>query len=244
MYFRTKDIKGTPLLQLVEAFRNAEGQPRQRVVASLGDASLPEGESHHIARAVESQLGGQPDLLAPELSTQAADWVTRIVQIAGRSKSARPAAVDKVDGVLVEGIATENIVQMEPQLVAMRAWEDLGLTGILHRQGLNDSQIATARLLVANRFIEPLSEWALIDWAGRTALPELLDIRVTKSAKDRLYLAGDALFKQRKPIETALREQEGGLFGFRRGVILYDVTNTHFEGVCAKNPNTRYADRK
>ncbi|MFT5402410.1 MAG: hypothetical protein ACI9DF_001238, partial [Verrucomicrobiales bacterium] len=38
MYFRTKTIKGTPLLQLVESYRNAEGSPRQRVVASLGDA--------------------------------------------------------------------------------------------------------------------------------------------------------------------------------------------------------------
>jgi hypothetical protein len=244
MYFRTKTIKGTPLLQLVESFRNAEGQPRQRVVASLGDARLPAGETHLIARAVESHLAGQPDLLAPGLSTQAADWVTRIIQVTARSKSARPAAVEKVDGVLVEGIATENIVQLGPQLVAMKAWEELGLTGALQRQGLNDSQVATARLLVANRFIEPLSEWALIDWAGRTALPELLDIRVTKSAKDRLYLAGDALFKQRKPIEAALREQEGGLFGFRRGVILYDVTNTHFEGVCAKNPKARHGRNK
>jgi hypothetical protein len=49
-------------------------------------------------------------------------------------------------------------------------------------------------LLVANRLIEPLSEWALIDWAERTALPELLDIRITKTTKDRLYHTGVALF--------------------------------------------------
>ena len=39
MFFRTKIVKDTPLVQLVEAFRNAEGLPRQRVVASLGDAA-------------------------------------------------------------------------------------------------------------------------------------------------------------------------------------------------------------
>ena len=44
MFFRTKILKDTPLVQLVEAFRNAEGQPRQRVVASLGDAAIPEAE--------------------------------------------------------------------------------------------------------------------------------------------------------------------------------------------------------
>jgi len=31
MYFRTKTVKNTFLLQLVESYRNAEGLPRQRV---------------------------------------------------------------------------------------------------------------------------------------------------------------------------------------------------------------------
>jgi hypothetical protein len=42
MYFRTKTVKGTPLVQLVESYRNSRSQPRQRVIASLGDAPLPE----------------------------------------------------------------------------------------------------------------------------------------------------------------------------------------------------------
>ena len=52
MYFRTKTVKNTPLVQLVESFRNAEGQPRQRVVVSLGDAQVPAAEQKAIARAV------------------------------------------------------------------------------------------------------------------------------------------------------------------------------------------------
>jgi hypothetical protein len=65
----------------VESFRNAEGQPRQRVVVSLGDARLPDGEEATIARAVRGHLLGQSELLAPELSEQAAGWVRRIVQL-------------------------------------------------------------------------------------------------------------------------------------------------------------------
>ena len=72
MFFRTKTVKGTPLVQLVESYRNPEGQPRQRVVASLGDADIPETEKKSIARAVENQLRGQDDLLDPGLSEQAA----------------------------------------------------------------------------------------------------------------------------------------------------------------------------
>ncbi|MEX2577820.1 MAG: IS1634 family transposase [Verrucomicrobiales bacterium] len=246
MFFRTKSVKGTPLVQLVESYRNAEGQPRQRVVASLGDADLPQDEKKAIARAVEDHLCGQSDLLpaADQLSEEGARWVAHITKLVGRSRSARPTRSDKVDGVLVDGIATENVVQFGPQLVARAAWRELGLDNILADAGLHSAQIATAHLLVANRLIEPLSEWALIDWSAHTALPELLDIRVTKTTKDRLYYTGDALFAKRKFIESALREAQAGLFGSCGGIVLYDVTNTHFEGLCAKNPKARHGKNK
>lgn len=244
MFLRTKSVKGTPLLQLVESYRNPEGQPRQRVVASLGDAVIPQADQKLVARAVEAHLAGQSDLLDPGLSEEAARWVTRILQIIGRSKSARPARTDKLDGVLVDDITTENVVQLGPQLVARAAWRQLGLDPILRDAGLNPAQSATAQLLVANRLIEPLSEWALIDWASRSALPELLDIRITKTTKDRLYHTGDALFAKRKSVEAALRDAQAGLFGRRGGIILYDVTNTHFEGLCAKNPKAAHGKNK
>lgn len=244
MYFRTKTVKHTPVVQLVESYRNAEGQPRQRVVVSLGDARLPETEKPFIARAVENHLNGQADLLPPELSEEAAAWVRRILQLAGRSKSARPVHAESVDGVLADRVETENVVQFGPQLVAMEAWNRLGLGTLLEKAGLNKSQTATAQLLVAGRLIEPSSEWALIDWAERTALPELLGLRVTKSGKDRLYHAGDALFKRRKEIEAGLRHRQDDLFGPGGGVVLYDLTNTHFEGLCAKNPKARHGKNK
>ena len=244
MYFRTKTVKGTALVQLVESYRNAEGQPRQRVVASLGDASVPEMEKPRIARAVENHLAGNRDLLGPDLSEEAAAWVTRILQLLGRSKSARPVVAEKVDGVLIDRIATENVVELGPQLVALAAWNELGLSDALDQAGLNASQIATAQLLVANRLIEPLSEWALIDWSARTALPELLGIRVTKSTKDRLYHTSDALYARRKTLEQTLRRREADIFCLQRSIVLYDVTNTHFEGLCAKNPKARHGKNK
>ena len=61
-------------------------------------------------------------------------------------------------------------------------------------------------------------------------------MRLSKTTKDRLYRVNDELLKHRKPIETTLRDKTQNLFSLSRGVILYDVTHTHFEGICAKNP--------
>lgn len=245
MYFRTKIIKDTPVVQLVESFRNPEGQPRQRVLASLGDARLPEAEKTQIARAVEDHLLGKAKLsIDSPLSDEASSWVARILQLLGRSKSAKPASIDKIDGVLLDKIQTENVVQFGPQCIAMAAWNELGLTEMLEGAGLNPAQAATAQLMVANRLIEPLSEWALIDWSHRTALPEMLGIRITKTTKDRLYQTSDLILSHRNSLEQKLRHREAELFDCKRSIILYDMTNTHFEGVCANNPKARHGKNK
>jgi hypothetical protein len=75
-------------------------------------------------------------------------------------------------------------VELRPELFALKAWEDLRFTPMLETLGMNPSAIATAQLMVSNFLIEPLSEWALIDWSYRTALPELLDIRKSSQPDD------------------------------------------------------------
>jgi transposase len=246
VYFRTKTVKGTPLVQLVESYRNLQSQPRQRVIASLGDASLPEEEKRAIAKAVESALKGQGDWLELEaLSPDASSWVAKIVQLARRSKGGNATIeATTADGVLLDDIQIQEVVQLGPQLVAMKAWEALALNAVLEELGMNASAIATAQLLVFNRLIEPLSEWALIEWSQRTALPQLLGLSLTKTAKDRLYRTGDQLLQGRIKIETQLRDRQPELFDLERSVVLYDVTNTHFEGVCAKNPKARHGKNK
>lgn len=245
MFLRTKKIKGTNLVQLVEAYRTSEGLPRQRVIASLGDADIPDDEKRAIAQAVERRLRGHDDWFEVELSQDATAWVARIVELAGRSRGGTlPVESATVDGVLVDQIQTHGVVQLGPQLVAIKAWEKLGLTAMLEALGMNASEVATAQLMVSNRLIEPLSEWALIDWSQRTALPELLGIRLTRTAKDRLYRTSDSLFANHKAIETQLRNNQRDLFSLERSVILYDVTNTHFEGVCRNNPKAKHGKNK
>jgi signal recognition particle-docking protein FtsY len=211
MYFRTKSIKGSQLVQLVHSYRNSDGLPRQRVIASLGDAKLPEAKKSLIASAVERRIHGEGDFFDSSLSPEASAWVDRIVQLAGRSQAARPVPQATVDGVILDSIETTDVVELGPELVALKAWEELRFTPMLEALGMNPSAIATAQLMVSNRLIEPLSEWALIDWSHRTALPELLDIRITKSAKDRLYRTSDDLMALRKDIESTLLRADVGV---------------------------------
>ena len=50
MFFRIKKSPSGQCLQLLESYRNAQGQPRHRVVVSLGDASIAEVDRPLVAR--------------------------------------------------------------------------------------------------------------------------------------------------------------------------------------------------
>lgn len=237
MFFREKRVKQTKLVQLVESYRDTEGRPRQRIVASLGDASLPEGSSRRIARCVEGHLDGQRDLFDMQLTADEAEWVDRIVKLADRTQSAREQRGNEtLDGVIATDIETVNVVEFGPELVGMAAWNALDLSGKLSELGMNRRAVSIAQAMVINRLVEPLSEWALIDWLEHTGLPEVLNVRITKTTKDRLYKTSDELLTRRKQLEKYLRREEAELFGLHGSIVLYDVTNTHFEGVCAANP--------
>jgi len=103
----------------------------------LGDDKLPAEEEKLIARAVENHLCGHADLLPADLTEEATAWVRRILQLAGRSRSSRPVRSKTIDGVLIDQVETENVVQLGPQLVALEAWKQLGLSPLLERAFCN-----------------------------------------------------------------------------------------------------------
>lgn len=245
MYFRYKQIKSTRQLQLVSSYRNAEGKPRQRIVATLGNAQLPTGEEKAIAKAVEQRLVGGGLLFDFQLSEEAAQWVDRIEKLATQTRSAALTdQPEKIDGVLVDEIETAGVVEYGPELVGMAAWNELGLTDLLSSLGMNHRAVSIAQMMVLNRLIEPLSERGLIHWLQQTALPEILDTRITLTTKDRLYKTSDELFSRKKIIEAFLRERETDLWSLQRSIVLYDMTNTHFEGLCKANPKAARGKNK
>ncbi|MDA3799174.1 MAG: hypothetical protein PF692_08855 [Kiritimatiellae bacterium] len=96
----------------------------------------------------------------------------------------------------------------------------MSFSSILKDAGVPEHVISTAKIMIANRLIEPLSEWGLIDWSEHSALTELLNVRLTKTTKDRLYKTSDYLLGARKQIESSLRQKEQELFKLRRSIAL------------------------
>lgn len=251
MFFRRKSSPSGRVLQLLESYRNPHGQPRQRVVLSLGDAPLAAEDWKPVAAAVSAQLYGQTPLLPPELSASAQRWIdsiTRRVMREGRWLPLRPARSDpqaeSVDGVLVDQVTHGQNAVLGPVLLGKHAWDALRLPAALSALGFNPTQQALAAASVINRLVEPLSEHALRDWLGGTALPELLGEGILKGDPNRFYYVSDALRRQQTKLEAHWRAQQAVHFHYPRTILLYDLTHTHFEGEARGNAKARRGKNK
>jgi hypothetical protein len=221
------------------------------VVLSLGDAPLAAEDWKGVAAAVSDRLYGQAPLLARELSATAQPWVdsiTRRVMREARWLPLRPALsnpqAESLDGVLVDQVTHSQSAVLGPVLLGKHAWDALRLPEALRALGFNPTQQALAAASVINRLVEPLSEHALREWLGGTALPELLGEGILKGDPNRFYYVSDALLGRQTKLEAHWRIAQAEHFHYPRTILLYDLTNTHFEGQARGNAKAKRGKNK
>ena len=90
MFFRRKKSASGQTLQLLEAYRNAHGEPRHRVVVSLEDSRLASAHRPAMAEAVANRLLGQAGLLPLGLPPRERRQVDAIVKRVDREGRWRP----------------------------------------------------------------------------------------------------------------------------------------------------------
>ncbi len=193
MYFRLKTNKTTPVLQLVESYRDKEGKPRQKILLSLGDADIDPSLWKMLAVEVENHLLGTPSLFEMDLNVR--KWIDLIVRELERRESPSSAYIS----IDPKKITHECSTELGPELVVQKAWDTLGLTPILHSCGFNPTQIDRAFISIVNRLISPCSEYALSPWARTTSIPDLLN-RKLQISKDTFYRTSDLLLKYKEEI--------------------------------------------
>jgi len=251
MFFREAISKNSksPVLQLVENIRTENG-PRQRLIVSLGTyLKIPKEKRMEVARIVKERLSGQQSLF--EYDSQAFAYAYKIVkkiQTEGKWNSAREQAAkfaeitkDKNTAeIFIDEVQHGYDRELGQILIGNCFWEKLNFPNILADCGFNERQIKTAQISLLNRLIAQDSEYSIISWLQTVAVEEIVDIDVSQIAHDRFYRISDKLLKNQEYIEESLYNNEKNLFSLEDSIFLYDLTNTYFEGVCAKNPKAQY----
>ncbi|GFO73466.1 transposase, IS1634 family [Bathymodiolus japonicus methanotrophic gill symbiont] len=145
--------------------------------------------------------------------------------------------INHVEAINARSIGVETL--------ALHAAQQLQLDEKLMALGFNKVDTATALGTIIGRMVSPGSELQTHDWLqNQTGLGELLGHDYGNTSLTRLYTVSDKLLKHQATLEYFLADREQTLFNLNRKIVLYDLTNTYFEGQCARNPKAKFGRSK
>ena len=218
--------------RLVESYRNFDNRICHRTLLNIG---FIEGVSVDQLNAIRSELNNlhlkqttffeQKDpvvirftkALWEQLITEKkidTDWV---------NKEAR-----KVD---IDTIVHTNVREIGAEWICYNTWNKLKLTEFLQLKGWDEAEIKLAATQVISRAVYPASELKTSSWIKEnSAVCEVTGYDMEQITKDKLYNSALKLYGVKDDLEKHLSQRTNEIFELNDKIILYDLTNTYFEG--------------
>jgi Transposase len=234
--------------RLCESYRDHTGKPRQRMILGLGELpELPRWEDKKtLAGLLNSMVLEQtyplcehPTLLAKAVeiyhTLESQGKIQQIVQ----TESALAKAVRmeeerrKRECVSMELSSLKNLRsrRVGAEHVCLSALRKLRLDSFLLSHHWSREQVDTALMQIAARAIYPYSELKTVSYLQEnSALCELLNISPETITKDVLYQSARRLYDFHRELETWLHNRVRTLFHMEDKILLFDLSNTYFEG--------------
>ena len=221
--------------RLLESYRSSRG-PRHEILLNLGRLDLPKNQWKSLADRIAAILSGQQMLSSvPEGIEALAQHYAALLKHrqAGQSeRAAQPKTLEPIFRTVdLRSVRTQGVRTIGAEHIGVEYARRLGLERALREAGLSEDEVRVGLLLTVGRLVAPGSELSTFGWVRhRSGLSELIGSWAKGVSLSALYRATDALYEHRQVVEQQLVGEERKLFGLEEKVILYDLTNTYFEG--------------
>jgi len=161
----------------------------------------------------------------------------------GKASSGEGADYHRVD---INTLKNEHSRPVGAEYVIHETIKELELDEKLGSLGFNKAAVDVTVGVIAARLIAPSSERAAHIWLQtRTGIDDLLETDFSTLSQNRVYKVSDMLLRHKAEIEEHLRGKECTLFeDLEETVILYDLTNTFFEGSGKYNSKAHFGHSK
>jgi transposase len=133
--------------------------------------------------------------------------------------------------VNIDTIKHKEVREIGAEWICVNTWNELRLTELLESLGWSEEKIKLAMTQVVSRAVYPASELATTRWIKEnSAICDLTGYDIKKVTKDKLYKGALDLYGVKDKIVKHLSKRTNELFDLQDKIILYDLTNTYFEG--------------
>lgn len=228
--------------RLVRSYKVGD-KNRQQTIHQLGKLeNIPKEKHKLLADRIETILLGSDELLfplSPEIEDIAKKFAKEIIEkgVFSVSKTTKPASLfEEVD----EDYQSININSQEElesksiggEWLVKQAFDQIGIDSIFTSTGMSKNESGIAQMLLTSRLIHPASELETERWlAENSGIQDVYDLNDNHSAtRYRLYKAATHLYKHKDFIEKTFYNTVSDLFSQKNKIVIYDLTNMHFEG--------------
>jgi len=131
----------------------------------------------------------------------------------------------------LNSIRNKDVREIGAEWMSYQAMRQLQLAPFLERLGWNEDQVSLAQTHIISRAVYPASELETTRWIREnSAVCEITGFDIEQVTKDRLYSISKKLYAEKEALEQHLSIRTNELFDIQDKIILYDLTNTYFEG--------------
>ena len=237
--------------RLVENYRNALGGVSQRNIMPVGfmdDVSTE--ELHRIADCLNDRIAGVQTLFEenPTVCQYVDNLYIRLVKEKriDRVLNSRE-SMSKCDWQRVDMNTVENreVRELGAEWMCLQTLRRLQIDSHLDDKGWNASDRDLALAHIVCRTVYPASELKTVRYMQEnSAICELLGLDAGKVTKDKLYAISHRLYSEREGLENHLSVKTNELFDLQDKIILFDLTNTYFEGAMRQSNLARHGRSK
>lgn len=234
--------------RLVESYRNTNNRVCHRTLLNIGfiEDATPE-QLNQIQKRLTHKYEQKQNLFEQEPEdTLVMQYVHEFWQRMVASKKIDPQHGAKLEKmVCADSLTHSNVREIGCEHICHQTWEKLELSQLLLSKGWTQQQVQLAATQIISRAVYPASELATTRWIKEnSAVCELTGYDSEKITKDKLYQSALHLYQVKDAIETHLSKRTNELFDLEDKIILYDLTNTYFEGRKANSKLAQFGRSK
>jgi len=233
--------------RLVESYRNAEGRVCHLTILNIGfiDDHYSADQLNQTARILTDRYEQKQPLFETTdkavIDLAETLW-QRIIKDKRLDLTLHSPASRQINA---DTIRHSNVREIGSEWICHQTLEELGISQVLAEAGFSEEQIQLAATQIVSRAVYPASELKTASWIKEnSAIGELTGYDCEKITKDKLYESALRLYAVKDQLEQHLSHTTNELFDISDKIVLYDLTNTYFEGQYSSSELAKYGRSK
>lgn len=225
--------RNEPYLRLVESYRNGEGRVCHRTILNIGfteEPVIPE-QLNQVSRLLTARYEHKIALFTHE-DDLVHRWAEHLWQrIVAENRLDLSLFAPDSRKIAADTMQHTNVRETGAERMCHHVWKELRIDEVLLTNGFTAEQAKLAQTQIISRAVYPSSELASSRWIQEnSAVCELTGYAQEHINKDQLYRSALRLYSIKDVLEQHLSIRTNALFDIQDKILLYDLTNTYFEG--------------